>query len=445
MAREAAGQRRDPFEEAARELQGPAEVSPPDLKSLGPGVGYVATFRQAMARVSIDGVRMGRDGLKGDVRVEIGPFGDGGYRTLTEGRLELPSISQRESWERRLRKRWPSTDWDAVLDRFCAAILQAEKRLDAPAILLRNAQTPGASGMLLNPLLLSSMPTIWYGDGGTAKSYLMLAAALSVHEGVAVIGRAMPARRLKVLIADFEFDDWEHRDRMRRLLHLQREDPSDAMPEIAYLDCKGGSIVSQVERIQAAAREFGSEYLVVDSISYAAEGPLNDDETARLYYRTLGRIGLPSLSTGHIPKNGNPDYPFGSVHWKNLSRLAWHFQVCEQERTDELHLKLTCKKVSTGERILPMGLVMRFAFDALQIETADPDRMVSGADVDWKRIRAAIEREGRAMTYAEICLATGLDNRTVGARISDHPDTFQRLPVDKGEKVRIGLKEAREW
>lgn len=420
------------------EIHGPADIPPPEIRSLGPGAGYICEFGQAMARLTIDGLRQGRDGLKGDVRVEVGPFALGEYKTLTEARMDLASMSQREGWERRLRKRWPQVGWDEVLDHFCAAVLRAEKRLDTPAVLLRDAERPLTTGMLLDPLVLAGMPTLWYGDGGTAKSYLALAAALSLHLGLPLIGEIAPAQPMRVLYCDFEFDVWEHSERMRQLLGGAEEE----MPDIAYLDCKGGTIVTQMDRIRAAARDYGSQFVVIDSVSYAADGPLNDDETARVYYRVLGYIGLPSLSTAHVPKNGDQDAPFGSVHWKNLCRLAWHFQLTDAPSAAQIALRLTNKKSSTGRRLPALGLLVRFGEHSVQITSSGATQPGDGAEA-WRQIRTLLLRERRTMGYEEIGLALALDPAQIKARVHDHKDIFMVLPPTDGRrKALVGVRSA---
>lgn len=433
---------RSAYAALAKQLAGPAEAAPPEVESLGAGVGYVVTF--PLARITVDGVGRGRDGLRGEVRVEVGPFGDGNYRVLTEGRLELSSISQRETWERRLVKRWPGAEWGAVLDRFAAAILQAEKRLDKPPILLRDAVRPAASGMLLDPFLLAGMPTIWYGDGGTLKSLLALAAVTSLQTGAALIGRTEPKERRHVLYCNFEpFDDWEHRERMRKLLHLSEDDPADSMPEVVYLDCVGGTIVNQVERIRMAVKRHCSDYLVVDSISCAAEGPLGDDETARLYYRILGYIGLPSLSTGHTAKNGNPDSPFGSVMWKNLSRLGWFFQRAEGPDGPDVALKLTAKKWSTVAKPADVGLMVRFGA-GIDVEVASSREMVGQQEEHWKRIQSRLRVENVPMTYEELAIGLGLEAEQVKKRVHDHQEVFVILPpVEGSRRARVALRSPR--
>lgn len=431
---------RDPFAEAARELEGPAEIAPPDLQPLPGGVGYVAAFADARARLTIDQIRQSRDGLRGEVLVEVGPFRDGAWRPLTAGRLELSSLSQRETWERRLRKRWVGSDWDAVLDRFSAAILHAERRLEEPMQWIRDAVPPPADDHLLTPLVLGRLPTLWFGDGGTLKSFVALAAGVSVECGDGVIGGLQPGRRARALYADFELSVWDHRERMRRLLGFNPLEPTDGYPELAYLGCKGSSLAAQVERVQHAVRDARADWLIVDSVSEAAEGPLNDDETARLYYRSLGQIGLPSLSIAHVSKNGDPKRPFGSAHWYNLTRLAWRFDLVG-EPGPETAVKLTCVKSSTEQLPAPVGLIVRFdgRDGPVRINRTDPGSMVGRTEELWRQVKALLARENRAMTYAEIGLALGAEADAVRKRVAEHRDVFVTIPEQDGRKVRVAL------
>ena len=429
-------------EEVDEALAGPAEISPPRITDLGPGAGYHAVFDQASAQLTVECLRQGRDGLKGDVRVEVGPFGDGGYRPLVEGRLELASLSQRETWERRLSKRWGGCDWGQVLDRFCAAIVLKEKRLDRPAIKLRNVERPADDGWLLDPLLVAGMPTIWYGDGGSCKSLLGLAAAVSLQEAIPLIGGMKPPRGLRVLFCDFEpFPEWAHKERMRQLCGQRPDADSEDLPDLDYLNCRGSTIVQQLDRIISATRSLRSEYLIVDSIGYAAEGPLNDDETARLYFRMLGQIGLPSLSTAHQPKNGDRKTVFGSAYWQNGARLVWHFQKCESDETSEQLLILTNEKHSTTHQPRPVGLRVQFQYDGIRVTSADTRQLLSQGDELWRRVQSLLAKENRPLGYAEMALSLAVESNAVRTSVSRHPETFVVLKADEGRQARIGLRD----
>lgn len=442
MGRTAATQR-DPYAEAARELQGPAQIGPPEVEAIPGGSGYVATFAKAQVRLRVEQLRQGRDGLKAELTAELGPYQDGGWRGLTSGRLELNSISQREAWERRLGRRWQAP-WGEILDRTCLSVTEAEKHLDRPWRRLREAPELDADAdTVLDPIVHDLLPTLWYGDGGSMKSLVALAAGVSLHCGFSVVGGLQPRRRGGLLYADFEFDWRHHKDRMRRLLGLQRDDPEDAMPEVAYIDCNGSSLTSQVERIQRAVRECGAQFLIVDSISYAAEGPLNDDDTARSYYRALAQIGLPSISTCHVSKNGDQRRPFGSVHWLNLCRLAWQFQRMQLDGQREVVLKLTCQKASTDRTHDPVWLSVQFGEHRGPIRITPFGQGADGARAEltdlWRQAQALLQREDRFMTYDEMALALGVPKDNLSARIRQHREAFVFLGVPGSRTVRVGV------
>ena len=437
--------RRDIKAEVDEELRGPAEVSPPLIEPLGIGAGYMASFRQSNTRIQITGLRQGREGFKGDVRIEVGPFSDGDFRLLNAARLELSSMSQRETWERVLRKRWPGCNWDQTLQLFCAAIMEQEKRLDRPAVKLREVQRPVDDGWLIEPVLVGGMPTVWYGDGGTGKSLMALAAAVSLHEHFPVIGRLSPTARRRVLFCNFEpFPEWAHRERMRQLCGLPPDVDPAMLPDLDYLDCQGATIVQQIDRIISSVRQLRSEYLVVDSIGYAAEGPLNDDETARLYYRALGQIGLPSLSTAHQPKNGDQKSIFGSAYWKNGARLVWHFQKADQNRQSELLLMLTNEKGSTTRQLRPLGLSVSFEDNGTKIVTADPSDWFGQSSELWRQLEAVLLREIRPMSYAELALSLGVETNAVRTAVARHPEAFfvERSEADR-RVGRVALRALR--
>jgi hypothetical protein len=430
------------FDELRKAMSGPAEIDPPEVESLGSGLGYVARFPKALARITIDGLRRGREGPKGDVRVEVGPFGDGRHRVLTEGRLELSSISQRESWERRLTKRWNGADWGAVLDRFTASIIQAEKRLDEPAIYLRDARNPPRGNMALASLVLANLTTLWFGADGTLKSYAALAAAMSLHTGLQLLG-SPPAETMRVGYANFEpFDAGEHKVRMRRLLGFRPEMPDTDLPDLVYIDCYGSNLADQVERIQRVVRAEKLEFLVLDSIGFAADGPLNEDETARRFWQSVGQIGLPMLATGHTPKEA--ESVFGSRFWRAGARLAWHVAKFEPEehRDHTACLRFVCQKASVEETPAPVALTFDFS-DGCGVRVSAGKAPEHGDPNDKWHDRIASVLRGRrdgTCTYAELALQLGTTQENVRRAVSAKQRMFVVHSREGSTAKRVALR-----
>jgi AAA domain len=424
-------------------LSGPAQIGAPHLESLGAGAGYAATFRDAHAVLTANGLRQGRDGLKADVRVEVGPFANGDLRPLTEGRLELASISQRETWERRLSKRWPAADWGAVMDRFCAAVLLAEKRLDRPAILLRDAIDPPANAMAIAPLVLRNLHTLWFGADGTLKSYAALAAGLSIHAGLPLMG-VQPGLDCRVALANFEpFDAGEHKSRMRKLLGVGLDFPVDELPDIVYIECYGSTLPEQVERLQRVIRDERIGFMILDSIGFAADGPLNDDETARRFWMSAGQLGRPILATGHTPKEG--DQVFGSRFWRAGARGAWHITKIDGDNPSQPILRFINQKLSVDAAASAVNLAFDFS-DGRGVRV----RLVGAQEVDaadrlHDRVIAELrQRGGHPRTYAELSLGLGKPENAIRRTVHEHPDLFTVLePADGGKAKRVGLRARR--
>src|SRR5439155_987503 len=96
-----------------------------------------------------------------------------------------------------LATRLKTVDWRGVLEAAAWFVIDAQRQ-GRPEILLRDAKQPPGAGVLLPPLLLTTDPIIIFGDGGTAKAYLGLALALSVHRQRSASSRRSEGLRLAV-------------------------------------------------------------------------------------------------------------------------------------------------------------------------------------------------------------------------------------------------------
>lgn len=404
-------------------------IAQPELRKHG--LGYVALFNSHGVRVVVESLQRVRGGLVGDVTVAIGPVNES-WQILTSGRLDLASISQRESWERRLGRRDGDTKrWGAILDGVCAAVLRAERRVDAPAMLLRDAEDPPVGNMALAPLVLSNLPTIWFGADGSLKSYVALAAVLSLHTGVQLLG-IEPTRQYRCAYANFEpFAAGEHKLRMQGLLGTKI-----GQPDLTYIDCYGSTLNEQVERIQRIIRDEGIEFLCLDSISFAADGPLNDDETARRFWQAVGQVGVPMLATGHTPKTG--EEVFGSRFWRAGARLAWFVTKFDSDG-DKVNLRFTCQKASVQAVPKPVGVTFDFARGGVDIlTTLDP---ISGEHLHDRIVTLLHRRPAGTATYAELALMLGAQENSVRRAVAEHPKHFTVLdPLDGGRSKRIAIR-----
>jgi hypothetical protein len=128
----------------------------------------------------------------------------------------------------------------------------------------------------------------------------------------------------------------------------------------------------EADALRRACAERGIRYVVVDSISLAGAGPLEESATAISTFQALARIGvggdMGALLIGHCPKDR--DTIFGSVFWANNARLTWHASRVD-DGSEGYILKLKADKTN----VTPTGQVVCFRItfgERVEIRPVDP-------------------------------------------------------------------------
>lgn len=304
---------------------------------------------------------------------------------LSIGDLNLSSARTRKSHASYLAERARTkkeVDWTGLLEEFAQRVLAAERN-GQPAVWLHELPEPEPDKFVAVEgwELARYQATCLFGDGSAGKSLLSLWA----------LG-CLAKSGLRVGMADWEMDQAEHRRRLRQLFGAE-------MPPIRYVRCSR-PFVQEADRLRRIVREDRLQYVLLDSISYATDGPAEAHEVAARYLqalRSLGEIG--SLHTAHITKalEGNDHKPFGSVFWHNSMRLTWNAKTAGVQTNDsELSLGLYNRKINTGAKRPAVGFRFRFDGEAgpisvERVNVADVGDLAAQLSVP-ERVRIALRR-----------------------------------------------------
>lgn len=334
---------------------------------------------------------------------------------IHHARVNLVGTRSRQELAKHLATRTPGipTDWSIVVEVACREVLRAY-RAGAPAVLLRDVPPASAedTGYALAPLALSGMPSCIFGDGGSAKSLLALAAGRAIHTGQPFAGM-VPERPRRVGLLDWEMDAHAHRDRLARL-------GGDPIPDMVYVPC-ARPLAEDVDRLRRIIAQRQLEFLIVDSVALSCDGPPEAAEVANRWFGALRELALPVLAVAHVNRSGDTDRPFGSAFWSNGFRLTWYAKREAEPSADRLSVGLFAKKANLGALPPPLGFRIAFSPDAIEIARSEVGEVADFAAHVPLRVRIHAELRTGALTIAELA-----------ARL-ESSDTSIRKALERGE------------
>jgi hypothetical protein len=353
---------------------------------------------------------------------------------LHRAKLTLGSTRSQAEFAKHLdtRTKGSEIDWVGKIGEGSILVLDAHREGD-PAILIRDAVAPIDSGFVLPPFLLGHHPTILFGDGGAMKSMTALAAAISMHAFLDTLG-IEPAQRVRCGVFDWEFEAYEHNQRMRAMLG-----PGADLPDIPYLRMVG-PLSDNIERAERFIADHNLTYGVFDSVGLACDGPPEEAQAALGYYGALRVLNIGSLTIAHTNRTQDDSRPFGSTFHHNSARMTWFVRKQAEVGVSTVDIGLWNKKSNTTVLQPPLGF--RFHFDGDQIAIKRTDvRDVEGfaAQIPLKDRIARVVESG-ARTYDEIADALPDEKRvSIESKVRAYANkVFTVMPGIDGKK-RIGL------
>lgn len=271
------------------------------------------------------------------------------------------------------------------------------------------------------PLLLQDHVNVWFGDGGTGKSLMALAVAMTMHSGED-FGLGTPAASMPAMYLDWEFDEKDHR---RRMLGLTGRDPVLSDMTIMYKRC-WAPIYDMVDELLRDRAEHGPAFFVADSALLAAGGEPEKADTVRRVFEAIRRIGGTWLIIAHTTHDKERDKPFGSAFWHNMARNIWRFRLANEPGKDSSHLLLKHTKANSTRLSRQMGVRIEWD-DTIRVVKEDAANVPEHANRLPLADRVWAALQGGAMSLQDLT-----------SRLNDLDDSVQYDAVAKA--VRVGKR-----
>ena len=269
------------------------------------------------------------------------------------------------TWERNiaqaLDKRLGGYDWSGRLTEIIPKTVEQHRGLQDVDHTHDWEQIEGDNPFLLKPFIAANGVTVLFGPGGTGKSTLAVALALSIITGDAVMGDEVNQIG-PVLWLDYEADVNEV---FERELALRRGLGIGETPYPLHYMRVGSKFVNSTSTIRHQLRETNAVLLIVDSIANARRGDAFGPEDTVNMFAVMGSLGVPVLAIDHMSAEAaaKSDFtkPYGTVFTSNEARLTWGVVEAEMSSTPEdkqLNLKMAKQNRFKGGQ--PRGLVLSY-------------------------------------------------------------------------------------
>lgn len=403
------------------------------------GLGYVMRVPDLSIEMALDRLARVRGELKGELAVDCGLPGtrsvDG---HLYAAGFNVSAGPQRGAVARQLAKRANTgdIDWEDLLEDFCRRVMAAEREGD-PIEKVGALPIPIGESYRLDPILPLEQTTILYGDGGTGKSTLAAALAVSVQEGVALLDRWNP-RRAPVLYLDWEAGRSSINRRIRGVAmgaHIPR------VVQVDYLDCRRrGALFAFAEDVSRMVEQAGYGLVVVDSVGMASgvAGEASDaNESAIRLFSAFGFLGTTVLAVDHVNRadaetTNKRSRPYGSIYKSNLARAT--FELRRQKSPDgSSALLLVHTKANDSDLMPPQAIRVVHGDDgAITYERMDAvPTDLAGSLTQADQLAAWLAEDH--YTSDELAELTTLSPNVVRAVLSRHKTRFNKLSSGKYE------------
>lgn len=396
------------------------------------GMGYVGLDDQHAVEMRVDHLSRSRGEVHGELSVACGLVKRG---HVHRARFNLSSSSARTSLAKVLTARTEPhpIPWSDVLEDFCTNVLDVHRSFRDVERVGNLAVRESANAYRLTPILPLAKTTILFGAGGTGKSYLATAMAVSVATGRSLLG--WHPETGNVLYLDWETDVYEIDERVKRVSAGLGLTP----PDLLYRNC-AGPFEDMAEDVARFVDENQVGLVVIDSIGMASatagDGGDANESTIRLF-TALRHLGTTVLAIDHVTgadlgADKAIHKPYGSVYKVNLARSVYELRKASEDNDGASHLALYHRKVNSGPLQQAIGIRATHADNAVSFVIED----VIATDLQaGLTISARIERALRTGPKfdAEIAEETGDELKSVRSKLSYFARNTRPMFIKNGD------------
>lgn len=390
-------------------------------------------WKQEQLRIIVRRLRTHKDGrIMGEITITSdAPDFDNNHH-LHWSEFNFSSITMRRDLARYLEEQYKDFRWKPILEQLCMEITHLARRGEE----VKRISTAGdilPIEYLIDPIIPLRQPTVIFGDGGVGKSTLSLVLYITAllpwtDNPLGLITRDEASTQ--GLILDWEADE----NTVKRQLQCLERGLGLTALGVNYLPCSY-AFADDLERIQKAISQVGTEFIIIDSLAAAVGGDLNASEPATRFYNALRGLGVTSLIIAHNPKGDGKKSIYGSGIFEHRARSVWECKGSQRPGENELYVKLVHRKTNISGLHKELGFKFIFGDDSIEVERQDTK--------DIAELRGNIKAQTRILGYLKEGPATAKD---ISNMLVDINPAYTRTALSRMRDKDLVVKhEGNKW
>ena len=280
----------------------------------------------------------------------------------------------------------------------------------------------------LRPYILHGGGTIFFAPPGSGKSYLLQAMSLAVATGINGLWETQAGPVLYINLERSETSLAIRDSALRKAMGIETSSPID------YVHARGGSLRQLTKALKVYREANPNTIAVLDSLSRAGMGNLNENETANNFVDLMNDIFQTWIAIGHTPRS-NENHLYGSQHYDAGADIM--VKVSSQSSDGMVGLCLEMVKANDIKKAPAQYLALEFDIEdhpitgiRLSGKVEFPELLSeNSAQTRVTRITDHLLKVGNDTTKG-IAETTGIDPSNVSKAIHAHPDRFIEVRRD---------------
>lgn len=356
-----------------------------------------------------------------------------GERTKLANSAYAKLIGGRPSRERPELAGYPLVFMQDDIDQFCDGLRDVYIE-DTAAERMDGALERIELDFILRPYLMRRGGTICFAPPGHGKSYVLWTMAVCIDAG---LSEFWPVQQTRVLVINLE----RSRDTVQqRLGNINEVLGFDRNRPLDVINARGKTLQDVALTAQRHVDRMGVGCIMLDSLSRAGSGNLNDNDIVNAYCNTLNSFGVAWFALGHSPR-GDASHLFGSQMFDAAADLMVRL-TAQEKLQGPLGIALDLdKRNDIGKQPMWVGA---FEFDGkglTHIRTARPGEfheLETGEKMGMEdRVALRMARMG-AMSATQLADDLGYTRQSISELIANNDRfTFVRK---EGRNVLYGLR-----